>query len=98
MCYPAGVPLGGFRDLTVHHRWFVLQLQQAPMVVETVTRHASTAVAGEGSGGGGGDGGGSLKQCVCSPTGHPGSFRCRQHHAAGYVWGGRVLREYGSSN
>ena len=96
MCYPAGMPLGGFRDLTVHHRWFVLQLQ-APMVVETVTRHASTAVAGEGSGGGGGDGGGSLKQCVCSPTGHPGSFRCRQHHAAGYVWGGRVLREYGST-
>ncbi|KAM4125227.1 hypothetical protein ACB094_01G293000 [Castanea mollissima] len=80
MCYPAGIPLGGFRDLTVHHRWFVLQFQ-TPMVVETVTRHASTAVAGDGSGGGGGEG--SVKQCVCSPTGHPGSFRCRHHHAAG---------------
>ncbi|TMW93383.1 hypothetical protein EJD97_011813 [Solanum chilense] len=25
------------------------------------------------------------KQCICSPTGHPGSFRCRHHHAD-YKW------------
>ncbi|KAM3246094.1 hypothetical protein P3L10_007861 [Capsicum annuum] len=24
-------------------------------------------------------------QCVCSPTTHPGSFRCRHHHAD-YKW------------
>ncbi|GMY36008.1 Ly-6/neurotoxin protein [Fagus crenata] len=92
MCYP-GMPSVSFRDLAVHQRLFVLQ---APMVVETVTRHASTTAAGEGEGSGGG-GGGSIKQCVCSPTRHPGSFRCRQHHS-GYAWGGRMLRDDGSSN
>ncbi|CAL5327750.1 hypothetical protein CsSME_00007541 [Camellia sinensis var. sinensis] len=35
-----------------------------------------------------GRGGGDMKQCVCSPTRHPGSFRCRQHHAAQYEWVG----------
>ncbi|CAI0543239.1 unnamed protein product [Linum tenue] len=34
----------------------------------------------------GGDGGGGMRWCVCSPTTHPGSFRCR-YHRAGYVWG-----------
>lgn len=29
-----------------------------------------------------------LQQCICSPTTHPGSFRCRYHHAE-YVWGCR---------
>lgn len=29
-----------------------------------------------------------MKQCLCSPTRHPGSFRCRHHHA-GYIWVGR---------
>ncbi|KAG8487473.1 hypothetical protein CXB51_018673 [Gossypium anomalum] len=33
---------------------------------------------------------GSMKQCLCSPTKHPGSFRCRHHHAE-YVWGGRFV-------
>uniref|UniRef100_A0A3Q7GZM0 Uncharacterized protein n=1 Tax=Solanum lycopersicum TaxID=4081 RepID=A0A3Q7GZM0_SOLLC len=28
---------------------------------------------------------GTMKQCVCSPTHHPGSFRCRHHHAD-YKW------------
>lgn len=31
----------------------------------------------------------SKKQCVCSPTQHPRSFRCRQHHGE-YVWGTAV--------
>lgn len=30
-----------------------------------------------------------LKQCVCSPTHHPGSFRCRQHHAD-YKWAAQL--------
>uniref|UniRef100_A0A7N0UX40 Uncharacterized protein n=1 Tax=Kalanchoe fedtschenkoi TaxID=63787 RepID=A0A7N0UX40_KALFE len=25
------------------------------------------------------------QQCICSPTSHPGSFRCRQHHGD-YRW------------
>ncbi|PPS10178.1 hypothetical protein GOBAR_AA10458 [Gossypium barbadense] len=33
---------------------------------------------------------GSMKWCMCSPTKHPGSFRCRHHHAD-YVWGGRFI-------
>ncbi|CAI9281233.1 unnamed protein product [Lactuca saligna] len=32
-----------------------------------------------------GGGGGVKKQCLCSPTIHPGSFRCRHHHSE-YVW------------
>ncbi|KAH0762371.1 hypothetical protein KY290_018444 [Solanum tuberosum] len=30
-------------------------------------------------------GAGMGKQCICSPTIHPGSFRCRHHHAD-YKW------------
>jgi hypothetical protein len=93
MCYPGSVPLVGIRELAVQSRWFVLQ---APIGIETGTRQASTAVVGGAEEGVGG-GGGSVKQCVCSPTRHPGSFRCRQHHAGGYVWGGRMLRN-GSSD
>ncbi|KAI9128966.1 hypothetical protein K1719_000449 [Acacia pycnantha] len=28
------------------------------------------------------------KYCICSPTHHPGSFRCRQHRAD-YAWRGK---------
>lgn len=55
-----------------------------------VRRHASTAAVEDQAAGGGGGGGGTVKKCVCSPTRHPGSFRCRQH-SRGYVWGGRIL-------
>ncbi|KAL2321256.1 hypothetical protein Fmac_030225 [Flemingia macrophylla] len=33
----------------------------------------------------------SVKRCVCSPSQHPGSFRCRLHHAD-YVWRGRTIK------
>ncbi|PIN10820.1 hypothetical protein CDL12_16591 [Handroanthus impetiginosus] len=36
-----------------------------------------------------GGGGTTTKVCVCSPTSHPGSFRCRQHHVE-YQWVSRV--------
>ncbi|KAH6781411.1 hypothetical protein C2S51_006704 [Perilla frutescens var. frutescens] len=39
----------------------------------------------EGDGGGGRGGGGIVKMCLCSPTSHPGSFRCRLHHGE-YQW------------
>ncbi|KAK6787460.1 hypothetical protein RDI58_015985 [Solanum bulbocastanum] len=32
---------------------------------------------------------GMMKQCVCSPTQHPGSFRCRHHHAD-YKWAAQL--------
>ncbi|XAR53324.1 hypothetical protein NMG60_11021845 [Bertholletia excelsa] len=56
----------------------------ARSLMAAATRPPSTVVV-EGDGGGG-----RLKQCVCSPTRHPGSFRCR-HHRSEYVWGGRHL-------
>uniref|UniRef100_A0A2N9G183 Uncharacterized protein n=1 Tax=Fagus sylvatica TaxID=28930 RepID=A0A2N9G183_FAGSY len=35
------------------------------------------------------DGGGATKKhCLCSPTRHPGSFRCRYHRSK-YIWVGR---------
>lgn len=34
---------------------------------------------------------GTMKMCLCSPTNHPGSFRCRYHHNE-YVWGRLVIR------
>ncbi|KAF8036451.1 hypothetical protein BT93_C2233 [Corymbia citriodora subsp. variegata] len=37
------------------------------------------------------DGLGLKRRCVCSPTQHPGSFRCR-HHRTEYVWGGVTVR------
>jgi hypothetical protein len=30
-------------------------------------------------------------KCVCSPSKHPGSFRCRQHQAK-YVWRNRTIK------
>lgn len=34
-------------------------------------------------------GGGVVKVCLCSPTAHPGSFRCRLHHRE-YQWVNRL--------
>lgn len=73
--------------MAVHRiRWHVFTGAVVPMVVEG----QETAVTGEGRGGAHGGGGSSgmkvsMKRCVCSPSQHPGSFRCRQHQAK-YVW------------
>ncbi|KAB5514276.1 hypothetical protein DKX38_028182 [Salix brachista] len=79
MCHP-GVPRAS-RNLVVYRRWLVLQ------AAETETEHAPAEVAATGGSGGAG----STKKCLCSPTRHPGSFRCR-HHRSDYVWGGRVTK------
>lgn len=88
MCYPCEA-LVSLRDLAVHRTWYGLALQQAHVAVDRVDEQAG--------GGGGGGGGGSVKHCLCSPTRHPGSFRCRQHHAE-YVWGGGAARNNKSGN
>lgn len=44
---------------------------------EAATAAADHVHAAE-QGGGGGGGGGERRRCLCSPTSHPGSFRCRQ--------------------
>ncbi|KAL8043168.1 hypothetical protein ABFX02_09G100600 [Erythranthe guttata] len=52
------------------------QQQQQQMVVS----------GGGGVAEGGGSGGGIVtKVCVCSPSSHPGSFKCR-HHRVEYQW------------
>ncbi|KDP33658.1 hypothetical protein JCGZ_07229 [Jatropha curcas] len=70
-------------------RWFVFQ------AVETMTEHArleTAAVAGGGGGAAAAAGGGSIKSCICSPTRHAGSFRCRYHHGD-YEWGRRITKK-----
>ncbi|KAK7291458.1 hypothetical protein RIF29_06622 [Crotalaria pallida] len=84
MCYPI-VPFVSQEGLVVQRRWFVF-LQGA---------HVAGQVHG-GEGGGGNNNNnsnesGSSKRCVCSPSQHPGSFRCRQHHDQ-YVWRGRTIK------
>ncbi|EOY30820.1 Uncharacterized protein TCM_037899 [Theobroma cacao] len=81
MCY-ASVPSVGKQGLVAQRRWFVLQ---ASMMA--AARHAPRAGVARETGGAGST---SMKQCLCSPTKHPGSFRCRHHHAE-YVWGGRFI-------
>ncbi|KAF8388993.1 hypothetical protein HHK36_025677 [Tetracentron sinense] len=77
----AGLPLLSLCDSAAQGRWFVLQAQ---LVVEAMTAPAPIEVVGASSA----SGSGPSKQCVCSPTQHSGSFRCRHHHAE-YEWGGR---------
>ncbi|KAJ1393508.1 hypothetical protein SESBI_34871 [Sesbania bispinosa] len=82
MCHE-GVPFG------VHRRCHVFR--GSPLVVHTAAAGHQGAVTREVHGGGGSSGeDGSIKQrCVCSPSQHPGSFRCRQHQAK-YVWRSRT--------
>lgn len=63
----------------------VIAVQEASRQQVTVDESVSIRM----DGGGGGGGGGVMKQCVCSPTRHPGSFRCRYHHTE-YKWVGRL--------
>lgn len=109
MCQPhPGVPsLVRLRDLALlhhHGRWLLLQGPALVQIQTSVGLHAAAAagmrVEEEAASRGGrrGGSGGPTRQCLCSPTRHPGSFRCRQHHA-GYVWGtGRIVRKNSSTN
>ncbi|KAK7364053.1 hypothetical protein VNO80_12395 [Phaseolus coccineus] len=54
-------------------------------------RWVFSAVASQARDGGRSGESGSAKRCVCSPSQHPGSFRCRLHHGE-YVWRGRATR------
>jgi len=63
--------------------------REVQIVVDAEAGEEPAVVAGRARGGGDGAGeDGSIKQCVCSPSKHPGSFRCRQHQAK-YVWRNR---------
>ncbi|KAL4303887.1 hypothetical protein GQ457_10G016750 [Hibiscus cannabinus] len=86
MCYYATVPSAGKRGSAVQRRWLLLQASM--IAAAAAARHAPRiGVVRDGSGGGGGS---IIKRCLCSPTKHPGSFRCR-HHIAEYAWGARFM-------
>ncbi|EXB37027.1 hypothetical protein L484_020813 [Morus notabilis] len=89
MCYSGDLAsVIGHRDLVVRRRWYALQANMAAVVADNHV-HAESFAVGDGRGGGGGA---AKRYCLCSPTQHPGSFRCRQHLGE-YAWGtGRVVR------
>lgn len=83
MCYPNGHRVVA-NDPVKQNRILVATVQED--TPQQVAAGASVRIRLEG---GGGASGGVTKQCVCSPTRHPGSFRCRYHHTE-YKWVGRV--------
>lgn len=82
MCY-ANIPAAGKRGLVVQRRWLLLQASMMAAAHHGPRSGMPRQTGGAGS---------IVKQCLCSPTKHPGSFRCRQHHAE-YVWGGRFVSQ-----
>ncbi|GAB2292229.1 hypothetical protein Dimus_026478, partial [Dionaea muscipula] len=74
MCHPAGFLELGY----IYPR----PVQAGPPIQESTM---APAARGSPTTRGGPGGGGGEHICVCSPTRHPGSFRCR-HHRGGYVW------------
>ena len=75
MCQP-GIPEGrpDHQELAAQRRWLLLQL--SAMVADSTVNSDAAAAAAEG-----GREGGGKQYCICSPTKHPGSFRCRLHRA-----------------
>ncbi|EEF48276.1 conserved hypothetical protein [Ricinus communis] len=85
------VPLNSHRALAEEQRWLLLRAVQ--LVTEQAgTETANAAAASAAGSADAGGGGGSIKMCVCSPTRHPGSFRCRHHHVD-YAWGRRITKK-----
>lgn len=82
MCY-SGVPywVGSTHEKRQRRRRYVVH----------VTRVQATATSTESR-----VGVGMVKQCICSPTIHPGSFRCRRHHAD-YKWEPKQPNQFGAS-
>ncbi|CAF1712421.1 BnaC03g69280D [Brassica napus] len=70
MCYKKTIPLV-IPPESFHENVPVAGVTVSTEVVATVGRHR--------------DGGGEKKKCVCSPSTHPRSFKCRYHHHE-YQW------------
>jgi hypothetical protein len=79
MCHEGFFPL--YTRLNVYREVQIVvdnEAEQEPAVVAGQTHH-------------GGEDDGSIKlKCVCSPSKHLGSFRCRQHQDK-YVWRNRTI-------
>ncbi|OIT37911.1 hypothetical protein A4A49_11552 [Nicotiana attenuata] len=76
MCYPRGAHCVGVHDKLGERRGRFVP----PDTREDVQIQVSSISTGNI-----GAAVGMTKQCVCSPTHHPGSFRCRHHHSD-YKW------------
>ncbi|KAK4736003.1 hypothetical protein R3W88_010264 [Solanum pinnatisectum] len=70
MCY-SGIPYW----IDKRERYVHIAREQVPVQATAESTGSRGVVAGAGM----------AKQCICSPTIHPGSFRCRHHHAD-YKW------------
>lgn len=81
MCY-ATVPSAGKHGSAVRRR--LLALQASLIAAATARQAPRTGVTRDQRAGS------MIKRCLCSPTKHPGSFRCR-HHIAEYAWGARFV-------
>ncbi|CAL5215149.1 unnamed protein product [Lathyrus oleraceus] len=79
MCHEVFFPL--------YTRTHVFQEVQIVVDSHTAVEQEPAVVAGQTCGGEDG----SIKRCVCSPSKHPGSFRCRQHQAK-YVWRSKTIK------
>ncbi|KAL2929237.1 Good for full DBP5 activity protein 2 [Bienertia sinuspersici] len=73
MCYKAEFPLASLEELARARRFV---FRPPPLLVGPTVNRAEARASERGE---------RRKVCLCSPTRHPGSFRCRYHHAE-YVW------------
>ncbi|KNA06885.1 hypothetical protein SOVF_176980 [Spinacia oleracea] len=81
MCHKAGFPLPSLEGLvTMRTTERYILRRPPPLMVEPAVNQQQ--VAADVAAGGGGE---RRRVCLCSPTSHPGSFRCRYHHSD-YVW------------
>ncbi|KAK3028327.1 hypothetical protein RJ639_037789 [Escallonia herrerae] len=85
MCYPAAIhnPVGSCKQGS--GGWHRLVVPAATAMQEDRRQEVPAEIVTVAAGGGGG----AVKQCLCSPTLHPGSFKCRYHHRE-YQWPGRL--------
>ncbi|GFP99668.1 hypothetical protein PHJA_002110900 [Phtheirospermum japonicum] len=83
MCYPLSAGCEDGQKSTSPRRQVV-----TAVVVTTDEAARGPQVVNTGCGVGG-ESSQNIKVCVCSPTGHPGSFRCRHHHGE-YQWVNRM--------
>ncbi|KAL8230356.1 hypothetical protein R6Q57_000134 [Mikania cordata] len=82
MCYQAGISCINGHELEIKIRRLAALVTAVNQAEMTVARQQAVVDGGEDAR--------TKKQCLCSPTLHPGSFRCR-HHYSEYVWVGRLL-------
>ncbi|KAL8250157.1 hypothetical protein R6Q59_033850 [Mikania micrantha] len=74
MCYQAGISCINGHELEIRIRRLAALVTAVNQAEMTVARQQAVVDGGE-------EARRTKKQCLCSPTLHPGSFRCRHHHS-----------------